>query len=154
MFGPAVVAPYEIANEVYHPASAIKTLGCDCVWNFNDDDMLESSAAPFNSNALAPAAAADDAAPKAPAGAPSLFPVRRGACTSRSRPHAQCRVPDAFRSPRHISNVCRFPSISANAYNAEEINWCQATIDFLEDQLIDEGRVNISEPGCSKFRRI
>ncbi len=63
VFGPAVVALYKTANEVYNPASVIKTLedadnlrkfvaldlkfiiGCDCIWNFNDNDMQEARAA-------------------------------------------------------------------------------------------------------------
>jgi hypothetical protein len=35
--------------------------------------------------------------------------------------------------PVDFSDLCRFPSIGANAYNAEEIVWCQATIEFLGD---------------------
>ncbi len=44
-----------------------------------------------------------------------------------------------FERPVDFSDVCCFPSIGANAYNAEEITWYQATIEFLGDQLSEEG---------------
>ncbi len=49
-----------------------------------------------------------------------------------------------FERPVDFSNVCRFPSIGANAYNTEEIAWCQTTIEFLGDQLSEEGRLSSS----------
>jgi hypothetical protein len=54
--------------------------------------------------------------------------------------------------PVDFSDLCRFPSIGANAYNAEEIAWCQATIEFLGDELSDEGRVKRGMPPKKRLR--
>jgi hypothetical protein len=37
-------------------------------------------------------------------------------------------------------HVRQCPSIGQNAYTAEEVNWCNATIDYLESKLDEEDR--------------
>jgi hypothetical protein len=39
-----------------------------------------------------------------------------------------------------------YPSIGPGAYNVEEVRWCDATYDFLVNQLDDEGRAKRSIP--------
>jgi hypothetical protein len=42
--------------------------------------------------------------------------------------------------PVKISDLLYYPSIGPNAYTAEEVNWCNATIDYLESKLDEEDR--------------
>jgi hypothetical protein len=38
------------------------------------------------------------------------------------------------------ADVQRPPSVGTSAFSPEEVKWCQATFDFLEGQLDEEGR--------------
>ena len=44
-----------------------------------------------------------------------------------------------YERPVEMSDVRRYPTVGPNAYTDEEIKWCNATIDFLESELDDEG---------------
>ena len=52
-----------------------------------------------------------------------------------------------------MSDVQRYPTVGANAYTAEEVNWCNATINYLESQLDDEGRAKRALPPMRRARR-
>ncbi len=45
-----------------------------------------------------------------------------------------------FQHPVNMTALPRHPSVGPNAYPAQEILWCNATIDHLENQLDDEGK--------------
>ena len=40
--------------------------------------------------------------------------------------------------PVKLSDLQHYPSIGPNAYTAEEVNWCNTTIDYLESKLDEE----------------
>ncbi len=68
----------------------------------------------------------------------------------RARPEAAQTINAGFQthlqSPKEVSDVYSFHTIGQNAYNAEQIKWCEATIDSLEGQLDEEGRAKRSMP--------
>ena len=51
-----------------------------------------------------------------------------------------------FQRTPEATDLQRYPSIGANAYNEEEVRWCQATFDFLASSMDDEGRTKRNLP--------
>ena len=44
---------------------------------------------------------------------------------------------ELYQHPATVDDVCRYPSVGRNAYNEEEVQWFEATYDYLEAQLDD-----------------
>lgn len=57
-----------------------------------------------------------------------------------------------FQRPVNYADLRNFPSLGPNAYTAEEIKWCEATIDYLGGQLSDEARLVRSMPAARRTR--
>ena len=46
---------------------------------------------------------------------------------------------ELYQHPATVDDVCRYPSVGRNAYNEEEVQWFEATYDYLEAQLERRG---------------
>jgi hypothetical protein len=73
-------------------------------------------------------------------------------------PQVSCVLHAAFQSHFQqafdATDLRRVPSFGASAYTAEEIAWCNSTIDFLEEQLDEEGRAKRGLPPRLRRARI
>ena len=57
-----------------------------------------------------------------------------------------------FQRPVNYADLRNFLSLGPNAYTAEEIKWCEATIDYLGGRLSDEARLVRSMPSVRRTR--
>ena len=60
---------------------------------------------------------------------------------------------DTFQRDVTVEDVRRYPTIGRGAYTAEEVNWCDATFDFLEGRLDEMQRARRNLPAKKRARR-
>jgi hypothetical protein len=51
-----------------------------------------------------------------------------------------------FLRPVDVADLKKYPSVGPGAYTPEEVNWCDATYDFLLSQMDDEARIKLGLP--------
>lgn len=58
-----------------------------------------------------------------------------------------------FQRPVDVADLKKYPSVGAGAYTPEEVNWCDATYDFLLSQMDDDARIKLGLPSRQRRAR-